>query len=195
MILRQNILKQIEEGKINLAFRKWKKPTVKVNGTLLTTIGVLQIDSLSKTSIEKITNQELVDAGIKSKSELEKYFDSIREGDIYRIEFHLAGPDPRLALREKVDMSENDFDIIKKKLERMDYASNHGTWTEEVMKLISENPGKSACEIAKDLGVEKLWLKGNIRKLKTLGLTISLSVGYQISPRGKAFIEMVNKFK
>lgn len=34
-------------------------------------------------------------------------------------------------------------------------------------------------------------LKLNIRKLKNLGLTISLGTGYQISPRGKALIAKI----
>ncbi|GAA4173979.1 hypothetical protein GCM10022218_17670 [Sphingobacterium ginsenosidimutans] len=38
---------------------------------------------------------------------------------------------------------------------------------------------------------EKEWLKLNIRKLKNLGLTISHTVGYEISPLGERFIQLL----
>ncbi len=36
---------------------------------------------------------------------------------------------------------------------------------------------------------ETAWFKTNVRKLKALGLTESLEVGYRLSPRGRAFLE------
>jgi hypothetical protein len=33
-------------------------------------------------------------------------------------------------------------------------------------------------------------LKTDVRKLKALGLTLSLEVGYELSPRGRAFLEL-----
>ena len=38
--------------------------------------------------------------------------------------------------------------------------------------------------IAADLGFDRMWLKAQIRRLKALGLTESLEVGYRVSPRG-----------
>ena len=45
MLIRQQILSGIADGKIDLAFRRWTRPTVKAGGTLLTTIGRLANDS------------------------------------------------------------------------------------------------------------------------------------------------------
>ena len=36
--------------------------------------------------------------------------------------------------------------------------------------------------------MERAWFKGNVRKLKALGLTESLEVGYRLSPRGAVFL-------
>jgi hypothetical protein len=36
---------------------------------------------------------------------------------------------------------------------------------------------------------DKLTFKANVRKLKSLGLTVSLEVGYRLSPRGRALLE------
>ena len=43
--------------------------------------------------------------------------------------------------------------------------------------------------LADVLGRERFALKTDIRKLKGLGLTLSLEVGYEISPRGQAFLD------
>jgi hypothetical protein len=37
-------------------------------------------------------------------------------------------------------------------------------------------------------GRERLEFKRDVRKLKELGLTLSLEVGYELSPRGRAFV-------
>jgi hypothetical protein len=45
-----------------------------------------------------------------------------------------------------------------------------------------------AADIAASIGREKLPFKADVRKLKELGLTESLDVGYRLSPRGRAFL-------
>lgn len=39
------------------------------------------------------------------------------------------------------------------------------------------------------MGQEKLHFKTDVRKLKALGLTESLEVGYRLSPRGTALLD------
>jgi predicted transcriptional regulator len=43
-------------------------------------------------------------------------------------------------------------------------------------------------ELAKALGAERFAFKQDVRKLKELGLTESLEVGYRLSPRGEAVV-------
>jgi predicted DNA-binding transcriptional regulator YafY len=45
-----------------------------------------------------------------------------------------------------------------------------------------------AAELAAELGLETQPFKRDVRKLKELGLTESLEVGYRLSPRGAAFL-------
>jgi hypothetical protein len=40
------------------------------------------------------------------------------------------------------------------------------------------------------VGLEQQPFKVNVRKLKTLGLTESLDVGYRLSPRGVAYLRL-----
>jgi len=100
--------------------------------------------------------------------------------------------DPRIALRESDTLSNEEFAEILKRLDRLDNASKVGAWTQEVLELVSNNPELVSGELAKKANLEKLWLKLNIRKLKNLGLTVSLEVGYRISPRG---IEVLHRLR
>jgi hypothetical protein len=43
-------------------------------------------------------------------------------------------------------------------------------------------------DLAASLGRERAPFKLDVRMLKALGLTLSLEVGYRISPRGKAYL-------
>jgi Mn-dependent DtxR family transcriptional regulator len=72
---------------------------------------------------------------------------------------------------------------------RLDAASRHGSWTKSVLRLIRDRPGVRAADLARKLGRERLAFKRDVRKLKELGLTESLEVGYRLSPRGRAVLD------
>jgi hypothetical protein len=57
-----------------------------------------------------------------------------------------------------------------------------------VLRLIGERPGVRAGDLAESLGRERLSFKTDVRKLKALGLTESLAIGYRLSPRGQAWL-------
>lgn len=57
------------------------------------------------------------------------------------------------------------------------------------MALIRDRPGVRAADLAAAAGRETLPFKRDVRKLKELGLTESLEVGYRLSPRGAALLE------
>jgi hypothetical protein len=101
---------------------------------------------------------------------------------------HFAGADPRVALRQKTKIPLGEFKQIENTLQRLDSNNSHGSWTVQILRNIATNPGTPAAELAASIGAEKKWLKPNIRKLKALGLTESLSVGYRLSPRGRVVL-------
>ncbi|NNE28848.1 MAG: ASCH domain-containing protein [Saprospiraceae bacterium] len=189
MLFKQKTLQQIKDGSVSLAFRIWKRPTVKEGGTLITRAGQLRIKSLMITSFRSISSIDLKAAGFSNMDELRKAFPKNVSGDLYRIEFELIGPDPRIELRKKSDLNAEDIEILKKKLARLDQYSKQGPWTKKFLSVIHHHPGVRAQNLADQLGVEKDWFKPNVRKLKKLGLTESLSVGYRISPRGEALLK------
>jgi hypothetical protein len=62
-------------------------------------------------------------------------------------------------------------------------------WTWATLRLIAKRPGEPAAALAKSVGRERGAFKADVRKLKELGLTESLPVGYRLSPRGRTFLE------
>ena len=193
MLFKRLFLDGISSGEITLAFRRWTRPTVRAGGTLKTAVGVLAIDSVERVSAETITEGEARRAGYPSLDALKAELDARDEGEIYRIELRLAGPDPRIALRERADLSGEELAALRKRLARLDGASPVGPWTLAVLRLIDRNPGVRAGDLAPQVGQERAPFKVNVRKLKGLGLTESLETGYRLSPRGRALLESVDK--
>ena len=186
MLFPLTTLRAIEAGEVTLAFRRWRRPTVRAGGTLRTRVGVLAIESVEPVSEQAITDADARRAGAAGRDEL---IAGLRpEGTLYRIEFRLAGPDPRIALRERADMDAGERAVIDARLARLDAASRHGPWTARVLELISRRPATRAPDLAAELGRETAPFKADVRKLKELGLTESLERGYRLSPLGRAYV-------
>ena len=54
------------------------------------------------------------------------------------------------------------------------------------LRLIEAHPTRRAGDLADMVGRERQPFKADVRKLKNLGLTQSLEIGYRLSPRGEA---------
>ena len=189
MLIKQKTLKGISEGRITLAFRRWKRPTVKTGGSLRTAIGVLAIDAVDEIDEERITKTQVKRAGYLSREELLAKLPARSDTKLYRITLHYAGADPRTDLRNQVDISDDEIADIKTRLDRMDARSKHGPWTAITLELIATRPATRAPDLAESVQMETKRFKGNVRKLKELGLTESLKVGYRLSPRGEVVFE------
>jgi hypothetical protein len=164
---------RIRSGEVTLAFRRWKRPTVRAGGTLRTSLGVLAIDAVDVVS--RVTRAEAVAAGFSSVAEVMSSVDG-REGSLYRIRLRFVGEDPRIALRSSSDV---------------DGLSLSGAAV-GLLRLIAANPGVRAADLAASVGREKLPFKADVRKLKAQGLTESLEVGYRLSPRGEAYLRSLD---
>ncbi|MFI4875086.1 MAG: hypothetical protein ACIALR_07105 [Blastopirellula sp. JB062] len=193
MLFKRQILDLIAAGRVNLAFRRWNRPTVKAGGTLTTAIGVLAIEEVKRIEPHQINSRHAEAAGFDSLAQLRENLKSQRDAPLYRIRFRLAGEDPRIALRRDDDLSAEDLAQILKKLARYDASSQHGAWTQRVLKMIDLHPKTKAGELAELLHFDKERLKTNVCKLKQMGLTESLSPGYRISPRGAALLDHLSR--
>jgi hypothetical protein len=187
----------LRDGSITQAFRAWKRPTVRAGGTLQSPGGLLAIDAVDVIDPSDVTAADAHAAGARTVDEvLAEVLGPLRDDDsrrLYRIRFHRLGDDPRLALREDDDLTDDDRSAIDERLARWDRASPTGPWTAAVLAAIADHPGEVSTVLASELGVERMKLKGRIRQLKGLGLTISLGVGYRLSPRGEAYVGRRNR--
>lgn len=178
----------IEDGTVTTAVRRWKRPTVKAGGRLVTAVGVLSIDSVDIIEPDELTDDDARLAGADSAAELLAGPHLRRDGELYLIRFHLAGEDPRIALRAQDELDDDELAAVTARLDRFDRSSTHGDWTLDTLELIEARPGVRAGDLAESAGREMQPFKTDVRKLKGLGLTESLEVGYRLSPRGEAVL-------
>ena len=150
--------------------------------------GYLMVDDVRVVDESKLTKADAHRPGSSRSTVLRAELAKGGDGDIYRIALHWDGEDERIALRSDDDLSEDEIAAIEAKLARLDKASTRGPWTQTTLTLISEHPGVRAPDLAASLGLETLVFKRDVRKLKALGLTESLTVGYRISPRGQVLL-------
>ena len=61
-----------------------------------------------------------------------------------------------------------------------------------MLRAIAARPATRAADLAAGFGRETQPFKLDVRKLKNLGLTISLEVGYRLSPRGEAYLAAID---
>lgn len=192
MILSSEVARGIADGSISLVFRRWRRPDVAEGSTLRTVAGVVVVDSVIAIEETDVSDEEAAAAGAISPAEL---LSSLRTGSdltLYRIAVHWHGPDPRDALSAAAELSAEQVEEIRRRLETLDRRSSHGAWTHATLRQVAESPERPARELAELLGRNKDPLKLDIRKLKNLGLTHSLDVGYRISPRGAAYLAAVD---
>jgi hypothetical protein len=171
------------DGSIRLTFRRWDKPHVKVGGRYRChPIGVLEVDAITRMPVKDITEADARLAGFDSREALADYIGPDIDL-VWRVELHHGGDGDRVQIALDDKLSPDDIAAIAKKLDKM------GDWVRPTMKIIEKHPRIAASQLAKKLGRETLPFKVDVRKLKKLGLTQSFEVGYEISPRGKAFLK------
>lgn len=183
MLLKRDTLDAIVASDIDLVFRRWKRPTVKTGGTLRTSVGMLNITAVDRVTIREVTPSEAKRAGYPTKTELLRSLRG-RTGDLYRVTVAVGGEDPLIALRSDTHISPAQLADITSRLSRLDKSGSSGPWTKQYLEILRDNPHVRAEDLATGIDVDKPTFKNNVRKLKKLGLTISHSPGYELSPRG-----------
>lgn len=188
VLIKQAVLDRIVAGEIDVVFRRWRKPTVAAGGTLRTSVGMLEIVAVDRVVKSRITAADATRAGYDTKVALLRDLDRRDTGDFYRIEIRPGRADPRIALRQRADMTPDELDELVGRLDRLDAASRVGPWTRQTLQLLVANPRVRAQDLAESIGRDKPSFKRDVSKLKKLGLTISRSPGYEIAPRGRRLL-------
>ena len=190
MLFRSDDLDGIARGAVTLAFRRWLRPSVRDGSRVLTQGGQLEIRRVTRVEASAIGEEDARRAGYASRAALLAELNRRDAGDLYRIELGALRPDPRVALRASV-AEPGEIDELVQRLARLDARSSSGPWTRRTLELIEAQPEVRAALLCKRVGQELPAFKRNVRKLKALGLTQSLDVGYRLSPRGAALLAVL----
>jgi hypothetical protein len=184
----------IADGSLTLTFRRWVRPQVIAGRRYRTAAGMLEVEAIEEIPPADITDADAARAGYPSAAAL---FADLRGSDatpLYRVKFHaVAGPDPRDELAAEEALTADDVAELDRRLERLDRAGKEGPWTMAVLRVIAERPAVRAPDLAASFGRDTLAFKLDVRRLKALGLTLSLRIGYRLSPRGEAYLRLTSR--
>ncbi len=185
----------LKSGAVRVTFRRWNTARVKAGGRYRChPIGVLEVDDVSRVQVQDISEADATASGFGSRGELIDYLKGAPglalsdDTELFRVALHYGGDGDRVPLALEEQLSEQDIETLRKKLARLDADT---PWTMQTLQLIEQRPQVAARLLAKQLGRERDPFKVDVRKLKRLGLTQSFEVGYEISPRGHAFLKAV----
>ena len=161
-------------------------------------IGVLEVLGVTAVKLGQVSDAEAQRSGFASAQELAEYLAAMQPVDasteLWRVELRHVGDDDAKAVAYESALSPEDVAALTAKLERLDRASTHGPWTMAVLDAIRRRPATRAADLAaEEFGRERDPFKIDVRKLKNLGLTHSLEVGYELSPRGEEYLRRTTR--
>ena len=180
------------DGTVTVTFRRWDRPHVKVGGRYRChPIGVLEVITVEQVKVKDIGDEDARRAGFDARLDLVAFMATAKEAKltpealVYRVALKHGGDGDRVEIALHDRLTPDDVKVIAEKLARMDAKE---AWTKKTLALIDKHPRIAASQLAAKLGRETLPFKVDVRKLKKLGLTQSFEVGYEISPRGRAYL-------
>src|ERR1700733_2789243 len=93
-------LAAIRAGDVDVAFRRWERPRLKVGTRMRTAVGLIEVTSVDRVPAGSLTAAEARRPGAASLAALRHGLDRLHsERPVYRIGLRYAGVDPRQALR------------------------------------------------------------------------------------------------
>ena len=150
---------------------------------------MVEVESVEVVEPSSVDAAQAREAGYASVGELLADLRGDPALPVYRIRLRrIDGPDPRDELARAAGLTDADVAAITARLAGMDRSSSRGPWTGAVLVLIADRPGIVSAVLAEAMGWERQDFKLHVRRLKELGLTISLDVGYRLSPRGESYL-------
>ncbi len=187
MLFSAATLAGLTEGHVDSTYRRWTVVRPKVGSTVTTKAGLVEITSISLVHEADLTDTDARSAGFDSLAALMRWTSQKGTGDLYRIGIELAGPDPRIALRATAELTPEEVAALDARLDRMDGAADE-PWTRRTLAQIQRSPAVVSTQLAAEVGEPRQFYKLRVRRLKALGLTESLEVGYRLSARAEAYL-------
>lgn len=192
MLFEQRLREGIHRGDLTVAFRRWRRCQVVPGHRYRTGLDLVEVEAVDVIEPTAINANLARQAGYASADEVVAGLRGDPSLPLYLITFRrLDEPDPRDELASVAAPSAAELAALGARLDRMDRASRRGPWTRAVLQQIADHPGTVSTDLAQALGWPRQDFKLHVRRLKEVGLTISLDVGYRLSPRGAAFLREV----
>jgi biotin operon repressor len=190
VLFERRLREGIHEGRIVLMFRRWNRCQAVAGHRYRTGSDIIEVDAVDLVTPQDIDAGQAGEAGYLTVKELVANLRGDEKTPLYRIRFHRVDePDPRDELAAQSELTSPELAALTAQLTRMDNSSSHGPWTRAVLSQIADHPATVSTVLADTLGWERQDFKLHVRRLKQLGLTISLDVGYRLSPRGEAYLQ------
>lgn len=180
---------------VTLTVRQWEKPHVKVGGRYrVHPIGVVEVHAVAQVPLAELTETDARRAGFVDLAELTSWMTPVAKTSlgpssrVWKVELEHVGDGDRIELATRTALSKDDVADLTRRLARLD-ARPDGPWVRQTLGLIARRPQVAASRLARSIGRETEPFKVDVRKLKKLGLTVSFEVGYELSPRCRAFLK------
>jgi hypothetical protein len=189
VLLNRATAEGIANGSITLVLRRWDTARAKPGGIQRTVAGTIRIDDVTEyPGRYRVTATQARAAGYPDAKTAQKELDRRLARHTYAIAVSYLAPDERPGLAADDRLADGDVDAITTRLDRWDAVGS--PWTRQYLEMIGANEAVRAPDLAARVGLDVPRFKRRVRQLKGLGLTISLDVGYRLSPRGRAYLRL-----
>jgi hypothetical protein len=189
MLFERRLRDGIHSGTIVLAFRRWKRSQVVTGHCYRTGIGLVEVEAVDIIEPSAVDASQAREAGYTTVDDLLADLRGDADLPLFRIRLRRVDrADPRDELASAANLTEAELAELDRRLSRIDRSSGRGPWTGAVLMLIADRPDTVSTDLAQAMGWERQDFKLHVRRLKELGLTISMKIGYQLSPRGQAYV-------
>ncbi len=176
----------IRAGEVTRSYRVWKTPQAKVGGRYnLHPDGVIEVTAIRQVDPASITDSEASASGFEDAAALRRFLDT--RAKVTLVEFNYLGAG-LVGQPERERLTGAGLESLIGKLDNMDARSGN-TWTSRVLSAVADHPGRRAGDLAPAFGWDTPTFKRQVRKLKALGLTHSLDVGYELTERGQQLLK------
>jgi hypothetical protein len=187
VLLNRDTAEGIANGDITVVLRRWDAPRAKPGGTQRTVAGTIRIDEVTEyPGGYRVTVAQARAAGFPTAAAAQHELDRRPARHTYVIAVSYLAPDERPELAADDRLTDADVEAITARLDRWDAAAT--PWTRQYLAMIGANEAVRAPDLAAGVGLDVPRFKRRVRQLKGLGLTISLDIGYRLSPRGRAYL-------
>ncbi|MGP4016036.1 hypothetical protein [Saccharopolyspora sp. 5N708] len=188
MALSNRILRGVASGEISLAFLRWPSPQASAGTQLRTAVGLIGIGEVTAVDPRQITDADAHRAGFTSAAGLRSSLDKHGTGAVYRLALRYDGPAP-MPPQEPVVLGSRERATIDRRLAQLDVSAPRGPWTRQVLEALRQRPGARVAELAADQGRPVSRYKSDVWRLRELGLVEPLDTGFQLSSRGRSYLD------